>query len=280
MTPALDAGSFIGRTLASVRAQSYPNVEHVVVDGGSSDDTVALARAGGAVRILVEPGLGQAAAVNRGVAAGRGELVLVLNADDVLYPDGIALLVEALAADPAVAAAYGDAVHIDAADALIAPYPARAFDAAALLEECYICQPAAMVRRAAFEAIGGMDPRLDVALDYDFWIRLSREQTLRKVDGLIAGSRMHRGNKTLSRRGDVYREVLHILRAHYGYVPYSWAFAYASWLLQRADGFFERPRPTPAAVLGSLALGLWLNPAHPVRYLRDWYEHRSIAGRR
>jgi hypothetical protein len=63
-------------------------------------------------------------------------------------------------------------------------------------------------------------------------------------------------------------------------VPYSWSLAYASWLLQRKDGFFAQPRPSRATVLGALALGLWLNPAQPLRYLHDWYGHRAIAGRR
>jgi glycosyltransferase involved in cell wall biosynthesis len=279
VTPALDAEAFIEPTLASVRAQTYPNVEHVVVDGGSSDATAALARGSGA-SVLVEPGLRQAAAVNSGVAHARGELVLVLNADDVLYPDALADLAAGLAADPRAAAAYGDAVHIDEAGAVISAYPSRPFDAAALIDGCYICQPAALMRRSAFEAVGGMNERLDVALDYDFWIRLARRAPLRKVDALVAGSRMHRANKTLSRRGEVYREVTQVLRTHYGYVPYTWSFAYASWLLQRGDDFFDPPRPSHVTVLGSLALGLWLNPLRPLRYLRDWYGHRSIGARR
>jgi hypothetical protein len=207
-------------------------------------------------------------------------LVLVLNADDVLYPDALATLAAALAADPLAAAAYGDAVHIDETGAVLSAYPSRPFDAAALIDACYICQPAALMRRTAFDAVGGMDERLDVALDYDFWIRLAQRYPLRKVDALVAGSRMHRANKTLSRRGEVYQEVTQVLRAHYGYVPYTWSFAYASWLLQRGDDFFDQPRPSHVTVLGSLALGLWLNPRRPLRYLRDWYGHRAIGARR
>jgi glycosyltransferase involved in cell wall biosynthesis len=279
VTPALDAQAFIGPMLASVRAQNYPAIEHVVVDGGSADATAELARAAGAT-VLVEPGLRQAAAVNRAVAHARGDLVLVLNADDVLYPDALATLAAALAADPLAGAAYGDAVHIDETGAVLSAYPSRPFDAAALIDACYICQPAALMRRTAFDAVGGMDERLDVALDYDFWIRLAQRYPLRKVDALVAGSRMHRANKTLSRRGEVYQEVTQVLRAHYGYVPYTWSFAYASWLLQRGDDFFDQPRPSHVTVLGSLALGLWLNPRRPLRYLRDWYGHRAIGARR
>jgi GT2 family glycosyltransferase len=259
-----------------VRAQTYPAVEHVVVDGGSRDATAALVSAAGSARLVLAPGLGQAAAVNRGVAEARGEIVVILNADDVLYPQAVARLVEALERDPEAVAAYGEAVHAGESDDVIEPYPTQPFDPASFLESCYICQPASAVRRAAFEAIGGMDARLDLALDYDFWIRLARYGRFVQIGDVVAVSRMHAANKTLRRRGDVYREVVRVLRAHYGYVPYSWSYAYASWLMQRTDGFFEPRTASPAAVLGSLALGLWLNPRHLARYLRDWYAHRSF----
>jgi glycosyltransferase involved in cell wall biosynthesis len=279
VTPALNAGRFIARTLQSVRAQCYPHVEHIVVDGGSVDGTLDLVAACSSARLIVVPGLRQADAVNRGVAESRGEAIVVLNADDLLYANGVTLLVEALAASPGAAAAYGDAVHVDENDCVLGRYPTRSFDRDALLESCYICQPASAIRRTAFEAEGGMNPRLEVALDYDLWIRLARGHTFHKLEGVVAASRMHRENKTLARRGEVFREALAVLRAHYGYFPYSWSYAYASWLLHRKDGFFEQPPRSRAAVVAALGLGLWLNPTRPRRYFEDWYGHRS-AGRR
>jgi glycosyltransferase involved in cell wall biosynthesis len=248
------------------------------VDGGSRDGTAELVRRSRA-RLVEAPGVGQAASVNRGVAEARGDVVVVLNADDVVYSGGIAALVAGLTAAPDALAAYGDAVHITDDDAVIERYPTQPFDREALRESCYICQPAAAVRRAAFDDVGGMDPRLDFAMDYDFWIRLAQRGTFVKVDELVAGSRMHRDNKTLARRGDVHREVVRVLRARYGYVPYAWAFAYASWLLDHNDQYFEPPRRPRAAVVLSLGLGLALNRRQPLRYLRDWYAHRA-AGRR
>jgi GT2 family glycosyltransferase len=230
-------------------------------------------------RLVLAPALPQAAAVNRGVAESRGELVLVLNADDVLFPNGVAALVAALDRAPAALAVYGEAVHIAQDDAVIERYPTRPFDADALRDECFICQPAAAVKRSAFDAVGGMDARLDYAMDYDFWIRLSRLGLIVKTDDLVAGSRMHRDNKTLARRGAAHREIVRLLRKHYGYVPYAWAYAYASWLIDGKDQFFEPPRFKRAAVLLSLGLGLAFNVRRPFRYLGDWYAHRA-AGRR
>jgi glycosyltransferase involved in cell wall biosynthesis len=249
-----------------------------VVDGGSHDGTGAIVRDSHA-RLIVAPGLGQAAAVNRGVAESRGDVVLVLNADDVLYPGGVAALAAALERAPAALAAYGEAVHIAGDDSVIERYPTQPFDAEALRESCFICQPAAAVRRSAWTAVGGLNPRLDLAMDYDFWIRLAQRGALAKIDDLVAGSRMHRGNKTLARRGEVHREVLTILRTHYGYAPYAWVYAYASWLLHKNDQFFDAARPNRAAVLFSLGLGITLNLRHPLRYIGDWYGHRALGRR-
>jgi glycosyltransferase involved in cell wall biosynthesis len=232
-----------------------------------------------AARLIVAPGLGQAAAVNRGAAEARGEVLVVLNADDVLYPGGVAALVAGLERDASAAAVYGEAVHIGEDDAVIDRYPTRPFDREALRESCFICQPASAVRRAAFDAVDGLDTRFDLAMDYDFWIRLAQRERFAKIDELVAGSRMHRNNKTLARRGEVHREVVRILREHYGYVPYPWAFAYAAWLLRRSDQYFERPRATRGSVLLSLGLGLALNLRHPLRYFGDWYAHRAIGQR-
>jgi glycosyltransferase involved in cell wall biosynthesis len=225
----------------------------------------------------VAPGLGQAASVNRGAAEARGDVLVILNADDILYPGAVEALVAGLQRDPNALAVYGEADHIASDGAFIGRYPTQDFDPQALIEACYICQPASAVRRSAFEAVGGMDARLDFAMDYDFWIRLARRGRFVKIDDVVAGSRMHPDNKTLARRGEVLEEVVRILSAQYGYVPYAWAFAYASWILNKNDQFFEVPRTTRRAVLFSLGLGLKLNLRHPFRYIGDWYVHRAVG---
>ncbi len=77
----------------------------------------------------------------------------------------------------------------------------------------------------------------------------------------------------------MHREIIRVLQTQYGYVPYAWAYAYASWLLDRKDQYFDAPRPKRSAVLFSLGLGLTLNPRRPLQYLGDWYAHRSLGRR-
>jgi glycosyltransferase involved in cell wall biosynthesis len=267
------------QAIESVRAQTHPDIEHVVVDGGSRDTTLAITAEYPNVRLVRAPGSRQSSAVNRGVAEARGEIVVILNADDTLQPTAIATLVAALAAQPQAVAAYGDAVHVDEHGRLVGSYPTRPFDRDALLEACYICHPASAVRRADFLRVGGMDPRLDVVLDYDFWIRLARAGDFVRVDGVLAAARMHPRSKSLSRRGTLYREVIRVLHRHFGYVPYSWTYGYANWLVDRRDQFFSAPRRTKASVALSLVLGLGLNARCPLRFIRDWYRHRAQPGR-
>lgn len=266
-------------TLESVRAQTHSDVEHIVVDGGSRDTTLAILASFPGVRTVSAASLGQSAAVNRGVAEAHGEIIVILNADDTLEPGAIAALARALNDAPDAVAAYGDALLIDERGEVIGPYPTLPFDPDALLERCYICHPASAVRRSAFLRIGGMDARLDVALDYDFWIRLARTGDFVRIGEILAASRMHRRNKTLARRGDLYREVVRVLRAQFGYVPYSWIYGYANWLLDRGDQFFISPRRRKTSVALALALGLGLNMRHPRRFVRDWYGHRGLGAR-
>jgi glycosyltransferase involved in cell wall biosynthesis len=229
--------------------------------------------------VIVAPGLRQAAAINRGVEAAHGDIIIVLNADDVLYPGAVSVLVRALVDNPDVAAVYADAVHIDALGHVISPYPTQPFSLLALNESCIICHPASAVRRSVFREAGGFDTSLDVIVDYEFWIRLAQKSAIGKIDGLIAGSRMHPDNKTLGRRGDGFREVRRTLLRYFGFIPYTWSFAYTAWLLGDTDPFFAPARPSRLVVIASLAVGVALNWRRPGRYVRDWFAHRSAGTR-
>lgn len=277
VTPTLNAARFLRQTLSSVARQTYSPIEHIVVDGGSSDETAAIVAEFPGTRFISAPGQRQAAAINRGVSEAGGDVVLILSGDDLLEPQAVSRLAETLSAAPHAIAAYGDGVHIDEANVVLGRYPTRPFDSDKLIESCYICQPASAIRRGAFLEAGGLDEHLDVALDYDLWIRLARRGPFAKIDDVLAASRMHRANKTLSRRRDIYAEVITILRRHFGYVPYTWAYAYANWLIERNDQFFAAPRRRRESVGLSLLVGLWLNKMQPLRYVADWYAHRSTG---
>jgi len=176
VTPSYNQGAYLGATIESVLAQDYPAIDHVVMDACSTDETPAvLARYAGRVRAVVEPDGGQADAINKGFALARGDVLTWLNSDDTLAPGAVAAAAAFLAVHPDVAVVYGDATFIDAAGRHIARCAhVEPFNAKRLLHYTdMIVQPAAFFRRAAFDAVGGLDPALHYAMDYDLWLKLA-----------------------------------------------------------------------------------------------------------
>jgi glycosyltransferase involved in cell wall biosynthesis len=270
VTPSLNSARFIAETIESIAAQDYPNIEHIVVDGGSKDGTLEIVARYPKVRVLTGADRGAADAINRGFSESRGVYFNYVNSDDILLPGAIRTMVSALNRSPDAAGVYGRAWWIDEHGERIAKYPVREFRPRLLASECFVCQPASLLRRDVFEKVGRLNPDYDLTFDYEFWMRLSRTHTLTGVAEELAYSRMHRSNKSLGKRGEVFRETFQILRLHYEYVPFRWVLAEACHRADGRDQFFEPMRPTLARYFESLPLGLSANPNARRRYLTEW----------
>jgi len=279
VTPVYNMGRFLEETIQSVLSQDYPNIEYIVMDAGSNDGTLAiLKKYRGRLEFHSGPDRGTADAINKGFARSHGSVFAYLNADDIYLPGAISTAIRSLASEPEAGVVYGDANWVDEHGRVLAPYPVRPYDAALLSQECFISQPAAFVRREAFELAGRMDPELQYAYDYDLWIRVARLYPMRKIDAVLATSRMHMENKTVGQRRRVLRETLCLLQSHYGYVPFQPVHSYASYLVDRRDQFFEPLRPSIFKYALSLFVGLRYNPAHPFRFTREWARVMSRDG--
>jgi glycosyltransferase involved in cell wall biosynthesis len=281
VTPCLNAASHIEATIQSVLSQDYPNIEYLVMDGGSTDGTLKiLTQYEGRLRWRSEPDEGTADAVNRGFALTSGEILGFLNADDLYHPGAISSALRALAEHPSDAGVYGDAWWIDENGSRIAPYPVRDFDRGLLERECFICQPASFVRREVFENLGGLSPEFQLAFDYEFWLRLSRTYSMRRIGVPLADSRMHRANKTLGQRDGVFRETFEVLKRNCGYVPFSWIYGYLCFRADGRDQFFEPLQPSILRYLETLPVGLWKNPTAMGRFFAEWTSVMSWDGLR
>lgn len=272
VTPSLDGAEFFSDTIRSVLAQSYPSLEYIVVDGGSRDDTITIARAfGDRVRILEMPSSSQAEAINAGFREARGEFLAFLGADDVLETGAIGLLVAALDDHAEAPYAYGDGVFTDDRGEILSAYPTRAFSVDALARSCFICQPATLMRAKHFYAVGGLDEHLNAAFDYDLWFRLAKAfPNPIRINKVVARARMHRNSKTFVSREDNFREACSVVRKHYGYVPFSWTHAYAGILTTKQDLFFHPPQGSKRRTLLTMWLGLLKNYRRPIRFLREF----------
>lgn len=215
VTPSFNQGRFIDATIRSVLAQDYPALEYLVIDGGSTDETLAILRSYGDLLSWVSaPDHGQADAINRGWRRGRGEILAWLNSDDLYAPGAVRAAVASLAQHPAAAGVYGDCGYIDADGQTIGAHRTAPFDYAKLLRTsyAYIPQPATFLRRAALEQVGYLDAQLTMVLDLDLWLRLGRVAPLAYVPQRWASFREHATSKTLSQQLRAAPEILMIIR--------------------------------------------------------------------
>jgi glycosyltransferase involved in cell wall biosynthesis len=271
VTPTFNMGRFLPETMDSVLSQNYPNIEYIVVDAASTDNTVEILkdyelRFPGRFTWISEPDRGQSDAVNKGFLRSRGEIFTFLNSDDTYLPGAVSRAVEAMQANPSAAVVYGDAYYTAEDNSIYRRYPVDPYDYARLGSLCHICQPAAFLRAAAFREAGMLDTSLHLTLDYDLWLKISERHPLLKIDHFLAKSRMWADNKTLSRRRVTFQEVVRILKKHRGYVPLNWVYGYAAFLRDGKDGFHEYSKPSLITYLFTLGMGFYFNPFRFYRF--------------
>jgi glycosyltransferase involved in cell wall biosynthesis len=229
VVPSFQQGEFLERSLQSIFSQDDPNVEVIVQDGGSTDQSVGiLERYAGRVRWESKHDEGQAAAMNEGLQKASGEYLCCLNSDDVFYPGAFHKVREFFDAHPEAMVAYGLADFIDEQDRVIAAYPVEPWNYGRLLETCFVCQPSCFFRRAVLERFGLFDRTLRYAMDYDYWLRVGAVEPFHFLCQKLAASRYHGSAKTFSRSRDAHREAISVLRRyHHGRIPPRWIVAYA-----------------------------------------------------
>jgi glycosyltransferase involved in cell wall biosynthesis len=225
--PSFNQGEYLNDALISIFEQNLP-VEVFVLDNASTDKSVEVIKqwekqlAGW--RSFSDKG--QSASINEGISQGTAPYVCWLNSDDWFLPNGLQRLVGALEQHPNVPAVYGHAWN--------AIEWIESFNQKRLSQRCIISQPATLIRRQAWESVGGLDTNLHLAMDYDLWWRLFHlTGPLQLINEFIAVNRIHTETKTKRYRRRHYQEAINVVRQHYGSVPWKW------WLLQPYAVWFK-----------------------------------------
>ncbi len=178
ITVAYNSASTIVDTLRSVVQQTHPNIEHIVIDGASTDATLSLVHkhASPTARVLSEPDSGIYDAMNKGLQLATGDLVGFLNADDIFDNPNVLLQIAGAASDPSIAAVYGDLVYVSQNDLgrLVRQWRSGAFVPSRLGFGWMPPHPTFYVRRALVAELGTFDTSFRIASDYDFMLRLLR----------------------------------------------------------------------------------------------------------
>ena len=232
--PSYNQGRFLQDALTSIFDQGLP-VEAFVADAGSTDCSLDVIKTF-ETRLVgwrSHADRGQAAAINEGIARGTAPYVGWLNSDDTLLGGGLKRLVDALERQPHAPAAYGKVWNYVEATGARQPVWVEPFSERRLALRCIVSQPGTLMRRSAWEAVGGLDDSLRMAIDYDLWWRLYKNfAPLEFVDEFVALNRDHADTKTNTQRQLHYREAMAIVRKYHGRVPLKWWLAqpYAVWL--------------------------------------------------
>jgi len=211
-------------TLASLRVQTCRDVEHIFVDGGSTDATLALLDAfPGRKRVLHGVRGGISHAMNCGIAAASGDIVAHLHADDYYAaPDVLATVAQAMA-DSGRAWLVGE-IAVLAGDRVLPPQARRAYSYRALASgSAFVPHPATFVRRALFDTVGGFDATLRYAMDIDLWLRLGAHTPPVVLERVLAVFRDHPGSVSSANKLLARQEEWRVRRRYAGRAPLAFA---------------------------------------------------------
>ena len=200
VTPSFNQASFLEETLRSVMRQDYPNIEHIVVDGGSTDGSVdVIRRYEKYIACWVsEPDRGQSNAINKGFSRARGTVFAWLNSDDLLAPSAVRVAVEYLQAEPDVGLVYGDRIHIDARGNVVGFSRGPSFSPSMLARNMTLPQETTFFRSRLFQQVGGLDESLEFSMDFDLWCKMAKVARFRHVPAFLGYFREHRDSKSVA----------------------------------------------------------------------------------
>jgi glycosyltransferase involved in cell wall biosynthesis len=189
VTPVLNGARYLESTLASIRSQTHPQIEHVIVDGGSTDGTLDLLRAASGIVWTSGPDSGMYEAINRGLREASGEILAYQNADDrYASADAVSAVVEVFRARPEVDVVYGDFRYVGADGGALEDVRAPEFDARRLRRFNFVPPHSTFVRRRIVHGRGlWLDPALRFAGDWEWFLRIA-----------AAGGRFHHLPRVLS----------------------------------------------------------------------------------
>ena len=213
ISPSFNQASYLEQTLRSVLEQDYPNIEYIVIDGASTDNSTDIIEkyADKLSWWVSEKDNGQAEAINKGLARAKGDIVAWLNSDDYYLPNAISNAVKVFEENSDVVLVYGDMLAVDEHGHTLNELKYKQLTLEDLLCFQIVGQPAVFFRREAYEKTGGLDTSLHFLLDHQFWIRIAQHGRILHVPQMWAAARYHEAAKNRAKAADFGREAFRVL---------------------------------------------------------------------
>ena len=213
ITPSFNKGPYIEETILSIRNQTYKNIEHIVIDAKSTDDTISiLERYTGILKWISEPDRGQSDAINKGWRMAKGDIIAYLNADDTYLPDAVEAAVAFFERNPDIHMVYGDGIITDE----LGHFPQTIQSGEFSLKKLVFCQntifqPSVFFRKDVFENIGEVDMNLHLAMDLDYWLRIALVYRIGYLPKPLSVAKIYRDAKSTAFMFRYVIEYEHIL---------------------------------------------------------------------
>jgi glycosyltransferase involved in cell wall biosynthesis len=263
VTPSYNQGPYIRATIESVLSQSYSNIEYIVMDGGSTDETASVVKDySSRLKWVSAKDRGQSHAINKGFQISKGEILSWINSDDVILPGAVSKVVRAFNDYPDAGAIYGEGYCLDKQGGVTGRFPyTEAFNLWKLAHlSDYILQQTVYFRKSVLDEVGLLDEDLHYVMDWDILIRIGLKKQLQYIPEYLGSIREYPETKSLSGGTDRIREIKRVLRKYTGlryppgYLVYgldTYGKLWSSWIEKNATG-------VPGFVSAPLAKAVWI----------------------
>ncbi len=236
VTPCFNTGKYVDETIRNIAAQTYRNVEHIVMDGGSTDNTLSILKSHPHILWTSEKDKGQSDAINKGFKRATGEIFAWQNADDLYFPDALETVADFFNKNTEVDLVYGEYQQISPDGSWICDVHPPAWNPWLFGHGRFApVQPTVFWRRHVFEAYGELDLGLNYCMDIDFYSQSSKKFRFARIQKMLGKFRVHDDSKTQNPENErkVYLEYRKVLARNFSYGPLDYlAF----------NGFYYRSR--------------------------------------
>ena len=217
VTPTYNRADYLRETIDSVLSQGFADLQYIVMDDGSTDETKALVQAyGDRIEYHWHENVGEQRTVNRALGLVRGDFFMIVNSDDPILPECLAGMIGALQANPAALAAYPNWRVIDPESNPVTDVEVGDFNFTRMLASTSVAiGPGACFRRSVLDLVGYRNPLLRYSADLDYWYRVALAGEIVHVRETLATHRTHPGSGIVAARGDLMaREVAYLFQAY------------------------------------------------------------------